>query len=134
MSKYKVIKTTFTDVDLLLEAIEAVGVPCEVAPPGELLPLYGYRGDRRPERANVVIRRRNISVGANDVGFAVQPDGSIGTIISEFDSHSRGQRMVNSITQQYAVLNVTRLAEAGGYTVCQEKDGVGAVHLRLTRY
>ncbi|HET8629280.1 MAG TPA: hypothetical protein VFL91_17805 [Thermomicrobiales bacterium] len=71
MSKY----LTFTDVvfkdrGLLLAALAALGY--REVEEGEALPLYGYRGDRRPETAELVVRRRHVGRLSNDVGFVRQ--------------------------------------------------------------
>lgn len=51
--------------------------------------LYGYSGDKRNEKANVIIRRNNTGVGAsNDVGFVLGPDGSYKAIVSEYDQNA----------------------------------------------
>lgn len=49
--------------------------------------LYGYTGDRRAEKANVIIRRNNTGVGSsNDIGFIKDPDGTYRPVISEYDN------------------------------------------------
>lgn len=86
MSKY----LTFTDVvfkdrRLLLAALADIGY-AEVEE-GERLPLFGYRGDRRSETAEIVIRRQHIGSLSNDIGFAYTSDGYV-PIVSEFDQQS----------------------------------------------
>ncbi len=86
MSKY----LTFSDVvfpnrQLLLAALAALGYG-EVEE-GEALPLLGYRGDRRAETAEIVVRRRHIGEASNDLGFARTPAGYI-PIISEYDGRT----------------------------------------------
>jgi hypothetical protein len=48
-------------------------------------PLYGYQGDRRPESAEVIIRREFVGRAANDIGFQRGPTGEFLAIISEYD-------------------------------------------------
>ncbi len=86
MSKY----LTFTDVlfkdrRLLLAALAELGYT-EVEE-GEALPLYGYQGDRRPETADIVIRREHIGPLSNDIGFAHTKHGYV-PIVSEFDQQA----------------------------------------------
>jgi hypothetical protein len=54
---------------------------------GQALPLLGYRGDRRLETAELVIRRQHIDPLSNDIGFAHTKDGYV-PIVSEFDQRS----------------------------------------------
>ncbi len=83
MSKY----LTFTDVvfkneALLLAALAELGYTTVES--GEALPLFGYQGDERRERAQLVVRRKHIGVASNDLGFARTTEGYT-PIISEYD-------------------------------------------------
>ncbi len=83
MSKYLVYQEiVFKDRRLLLAALADLGYG-EVEE-GEALSLYGYQGDRRPETAELVVRRRHLGSASNDLGFARTPQGYI-PIISEYD-------------------------------------------------
>ncbi len=89
MSKYLVYpEIVFKDRRLLLAALADLGY-AEVAE-GEALPLYGYQGDRRPETAELVVRRRSLGSASNDLGFA-RTSGGFVPIISEYD-----QRVLHS--------------------------------------
>ena len=72
----------FKDRRLLLAALAELGYS-EVEE-GEVLPLYGYLGDRRSETAEIVVRRRYLSAASNDLGFARTPQGYV-PVISEYD-------------------------------------------------
>lgn len=83
MSKYLVFQEiVFKDRRLLLAALADLGYG-EVEE-GEALPLYGYQGDRRPETAELVVRRRCLGSASNDLGFARTPQGYV-PVISEYD-------------------------------------------------
>lgn len=130
MSKYKRIQTQITDGDCLAQALKATGLPFEE---GTSLPLYGYRGDRRKETAEFVIRRQHIELSANDLGF--HWNGShYEAIISEYDSQTRGQQIFQQVQQQYAVAKVTKEAKVKGYTVVPQKAEGGVIRLQLRRY
>jgi hypothetical protein len=86
MSKYLVFdEICFADRRLLLAALADIGY-VEVEE-GEALPLYGYRGDRRPETAEIVVRRRHLGSASNDLGFARTPAGYV-PIVSEYDQRA----------------------------------------------
>ena len=83
MSKYLTFPdVTFKDRRLLLAALTDIGFP--IVEEGKALPLYGYQGDRRPETAEIVLRRQHVGRASNDLGFARTPDGYV-PIVSEFD-------------------------------------------------
>ena len=83
MSKYLVFQDyVLKDRRLLLAALADLGYT-EVEE-GEALPLYGYQGDRRPETAELIVRRRHLGSASNDLGFARTPAGYV-PIVSEYD-------------------------------------------------
>ena len=111
MSKYLVFEEyAFRDRRLLLAALADVGY-AEVEE-GEALPLYGYQGDRRPETAQLVVRRRHLGLASNDLGFACTPRGYV-PILSEYDQRvlhggrllvklrtAYGERVVNEVKRR----------------------------------
>jgi hypothetical protein len=138
MSKYKRIQTQLKDRDALLAAIDAVGVPCEVAEEGGPLSLYDWHGFRRPEKADVVIRRKDIGGASNDLGFVWDAEtGAYEVIISAFDDHKgvgHGLHVLNQVRQRYALDAVTALAEQNGYMVEPVQSEGEVVRMKLVRY
>ncbi len=83
MSAYKKFdEIQFRDLVLLKKALEDLGFA--VLEEGETLPLYGYQGDMRPERAQLVIRREHLTSASNDLGF-VRTDKGYVAVVSEYD-------------------------------------------------
>ena len=83
MSKYLMFdQVLFKDRGLLLAALADLGYT-EVEE-GEALPLFGYLGDKRPETAEIVIRRKHLGAASNDMGFARTTQGYV-PIVSEYD-------------------------------------------------
>jgi hypothetical protein len=110
MSKYLTfIDLVFKDRRLLLAALADLGYP-EVEE-GEVLPLYGHRGDRRPETAEIVVRRQYMGSLSNDIGFTRTPDGYV-PLVSEYDQRTvhGGQFLVKLRTaySERVVAEVTR--------------------------
>jgi len=86
MSKYLTFPDmVFKDRRLLLAALAELGYP-EIEE-GEALPLYGYRGERRPETAEIVIRRQHVGSLSNDIGFTRTPQGYV-PVVSEYDQRA----------------------------------------------
>ncbi len=83
MSAYKKFTDIqFRDLGLLKGALRDLGY--SVIEEGNELPLYGYRGDVRPERAELVVRRQHLTRASNDLGFQKTAKGYI-PIISDYD-------------------------------------------------
>ena len=122
MSKY----LTFTDVvfkseSLLLAALADLGY-AEVER-GEALPLYGYQGDVRKERAEVVVRRRFIGSASNDLGFARTAEGYT-PIISEYDQRTmHGGKFVASLRAAYNERVVQEMQQRLRGTLRRETQG-----------
>ena len=86
MSKYLTFpEIHFKDRRLLVAALAEIGF-ADVEQ-GDRLPLYGYQGDRRPETAEIVVRRQLIGHASNDLGFALTPSGYV-PVISEYDERT----------------------------------------------
>ena len=101
MSKYLAFQDcVLKDRRLLLAALADLGYT-EVEE-GEALPLYGYQGDRRPETAELVVRRRHLGSASNDVGFARTPAGYV-PIVSEYDQRTlHGGRFLVELRTAYS--------------------------------
>ena len=100
MSKYLSFPDViFKDRRLLLAALADLGyTEVEV---GDALPLYGYHGDRRPETAEIVIRRRHVGALSNDLGFARSPQGYV-PVVSEYDQRTlHGGRFLVKLRTSY---------------------------------
>ncbi len=101
MSKYlHFSELVLTNRALLLAALADLGYP-EVEE-GADLPLYGYHGDRRPETAALVVRRRHLGSASNDLGFARTTEGYV-PIISEYDQRTlHGGRFLVKLRTAYS--------------------------------
>ncbi len=83
MSKYLSFPDViFKDRRLLLAALADLGYA--QVEEGEALSLFGYQGDRRPETAEIVVRRHHLGSASNDLGFARTQAGYV-PIVSEYD-------------------------------------------------
>lgn len=83
MSNYRELRTRFTDERYLIEALQELGYEPEVCREGKS--LTGYLGDKRAERAHVIIPRRQLDSASNDIGFAQDSSGVYQAIVSEYD-------------------------------------------------
>lgn len=134
MSHYSKIKTKIMELDALIKALADMGytkVEVHDAPQH----LYGYQGDRRPEQANVIVRRKYINPSSNDIGFRLSDDGSFEAIVSEYDQGLLGKDWIGRLTQKYAEHAMLSKLQAQGFVVAEkEVDPVTKkVHLVLRR-
>lgn len=101
----------------------------------EAQPLYGYQGDARPERAEVIVRRAYIGELSNDIGFAKGPDGAFQAIISEYDRATYDQSWLTGLTQAYGYAAAVRYADQQGLRIVDDEtagDGTRRLTLRRT--
>jgi hypothetical protein len=90
----------FKDRHLLLAALADLGYTD--VEEGEALALYGYQGDRRPETAEVVVRRRHLGSLSNDLGFRRTDRGYV-PVISDYDQRTLlGGRFLPKLRTAYA--------------------------------
>lgn len=87
MSHYTKIRTQLRERPLILRALQEMGFQ-HVENHEIAQPLYGYQGDKRPECAEIIIRRQEVGRLSNDVGFRQEETGEFEAIISEFDRGS----------------------------------------------
>jgi hypothetical protein len=86
MSHYVECTPGFKDQQALIDALVAVGFAREqIEVHEQAVPLFGYQGDQRPQRAHIVIRREHVGPAANDVGWERLADGTYRAWISEYD-------------------------------------------------
>jgi hypothetical protein len=140
MSEYVIIATAFTDSGRLVEALVDLGFPRDTIEVHDRpVTLYGYRGDARPELAEIVIRREYVGRGSNDIGFARQPNGAFRAIISEYDQRTAGTRgpydqaFLGRLTQAYALRAIQHHYRARGYQVQVHRQSDGTIQVVAER-
>jgi hypothetical protein len=133
MSHFTRVRTTLRDVDVLVTALREVGLgPIEIHETPQT--LYGYQGDAREEKAEVIVRRRYIDPMSNDLGFARGPDGAFDAIISGYDGRRFGRDWLARLTRAYGRAAALAYAEAHGYEVdTDEIEADGTLRLTLRR-
>ena len=114
-------ETAFKDRDCLLNALRECGYA--ETEEGEALSLYGYQGDKRPETAQLVVRRKFIGSASNDVGFQKTDAGYI-PVISEFDLRTMMQgKFLTNLRTNYNLKSAEKLARNLRGTLHKERIG-----------
>ncbi|MBL7497507.1 DUF1257 domain-containing protein [Frankia sp. CNm7] len=133
MSHFTQLRTKITELEHLVAALADVGY-ATVETHDEARPLRGYQGDRRRQRAHVIVRRQHVGAASNDLGFERQEDGTFRAWISEYDVRELGAGWLGRVEARYAY-HATRatLARQGFSVAREETDRDGTVRLVLTR-
>ncbi|MBM4343934.1 MAG: DUF1257 domain-containing protein [Deltaproteobacteria bacterium] len=102
MSAYMTLLTPMTDQACLLDALADLGfgaalVEVHATP----VRLEGYGGDQRTQTAHIVIRRHNVGVASNDVGFLATATG-YQALVSDFDHPKLGSGWLAQLNQRYS--------------------------------
>ena len=115
------IDAAFKNRESLLQALAECGY--KVVEEGESLSLYGYQGDRRPETAQIVVRRKFIGSASNDLGFQ-KTDAGFVPVISEYDQRYMMQgKFLTALKTNYNLKSTEKLARNLRGTLHQERVG-----------
>lgn len=113
--------TAFKDRECLLNALAECGYGA--VEEGEALSLYGYQGDRRPETAQIVVRRKFVGSASNDLGFQKTDAGYV-PVISEYDQRYIMQgKFLTNLRTNYNLKSAEKLARNLRGTLHQERVG-----------
>ncbi|MFW6129807.1 MAG: DUF1257 domain-containing protein [Atribacterota bacterium] len=133
MSEFHVVEIQFEDEDCLIKALEELGYKPAIHN-DDPVNLYGYQGDKRQQKAHIVIPRSQVGTASNDVGFERQGDGKYIMHVSAYDK-GRWADQTKKIKQLYAKNRVTKFISqnAGTYSLSSKttkKDGTISMRLR----
>ncbi len=122
MSKYMTFTSAaFKDRECLLQALQECGYA--ETEEGDSLPLYGYRGDKREETAQIVVRRKFIGSASNDLGFRKTENGYV-PVISEYDQRYMMQgKFLTTLRTNYNLKSAEKLARNLRGTLHKERIG-----------
>lgn len=136
MSLYCELKTEMRNKEALLGALADMGFTRDkVEVHATPQTLYGFQGDARPEKAEIILRRQFVGALANDIGFARQKDGSYQAIVSEYDLQtSYGETWLKKLKQNYSVQTTCHWAEKNKFCVKTEELPTGEIKLTLQSY
>ena len=126
VSHYTECKTSFKSKAALIKALVEVGFrEDQIELHEEAVNLYGYQGDKRAQKANIVIRRQNVGSASNDIGFARQSDGTYKTMISDYDQHAYGKAWMDKLKCAYTKHLTVAQLKAKGCMVTEQKNQQG---------
>ncbi len=115
MSAYASLKTIFNDRDCLVEALVEMGYAREhIEVHDTAQGLYGYHGDLRQQKANVIVRRQHVGGASNDIGWEKQDDGTYTQHISDYDSHKHDTKWLTGLKASYTEKRFEKEAKRQG--------------------
>lgn len=122
MSEYTTAATIFRDKKCLLQALADVGY-ADHEDHAEAQHLYGYQGDKRSQKANIIVRRKVIGGASNDIGFIRKADGTYEAIISEYDKGRHNKAWMKTLEKHYNANVIIKKNKAKGYEFKKEVKG-----------
>lgn len=136
MSRYCEVQTQFRDREALIDALMETGkwTLAQIEHHTVAQHLLGYHGDKRPEKANIIIRRKFVGSVSNDIGFVIGEDGNYKAVISEYDANKYGPKWIGALTGNYAYQKVRREMEPRGRKVTRERRQNGRQRITVTGY
>ena len=131
MSEYRSQTTTFKDRECLIEALVTMGYAREHIEVHETAQrLYGYHGDLREQKANVIVRRQHVGSAANDIGWEKLSDGTYKQHISDFDSGKHNAKWLAGLKTNYSEKNLIKTAKKQGFKYLGKKVVAGKVQIQ----
>jgi len=133
MSHYVDINTKITDKKALVKALERMGFQDHVEQYNTPTNLYGYHGDIRSQKADVIVRRKYVGKLSNDIGFERAEDGFYRSHISEYDeSIGYNSDWTKKLFTYYGVECAKQNADREGLSYTEEIDDQDRIRLRVS--
>lgn len=130
MSHYTKLITKIKNRNSLVKTLERVGFKAnQIEVHDEATNLYGYQGDKRNDKANVIIRRKHVGSCSNDIGFELEKDGTYRAVISDFDKGRYGDQWMKQVEEGYAIEQAKSAFAQEGWTVTESLDEKHQVQL-----
>ena len=130
MSEYHVVDIDIEDQECLVKALEELGYKPKIC--AEAQQLYGYQGDKRKQRAHVIIPRSQVGGSSNDIGFE-KVKGKFIAHVSAYDK-PRFKTKQDQLKQLYAKHRVLKTAKLNPSRFKQKSVGVdkeGNIRIKL---
>lgn len=138
MSKYDHVNTKMK-METLIQVLDEMKVPYEVSNDDDLLKLIGYRGDKRRDKADIVIRRKVVDKmlsggSSNDIGFLKTEDGTVSVIVSDYDKGiPKVKEFLKQVRQNCTLRELRDNARRNRYIIKETRNDDGTITLTLRR-
>jgi hypothetical protein len=130
ISHYNTLKTELRNKKNLIKALVRRGWKEEnIEVHDEAQNLVDYQGDKRNQKAEIIIRRKYVGGASNDMGFKLQSDGTYQAIISDFDRNKYGDQFMKNLELDYGVEQTKDAFTMNGWQFQESTDEKGNVVL-----
>ena len=130
MSEFHLIDVVFNDEDVLVQSLKEMGYTPITSVHAK--PLHGYQGDKREQKAHIIIPRSQVGSASNDVGFERVGNG-FKLHASEFDHQWRSGQKLKTLNKKYAEHKIGKeILKSGKYRITSRKENKnGQVEINL---
>lgn len=98
--------------------------------------LYGYQGDKRQQKAHIIIPRKQVGGASNDVGFERSKKGFV-MHASAYDKSWRDGPKIKTLNKTYTENKIKKVVKnTSNYSIYGRKvrnDGKIEIKLRISR-
>ena len=134
MSEYHEIELKFKDESVLIQTLKDMGYVPQIHQ--KAVNLHGYQGDKRSQKANILIPRKQVGTASNDVGFEKTKKGYV-LHASEFDKKWRTGERIKTLNKSYTENKIKKYVnKSSNYNIASRKirdDGKIEIQLRVMR-
>lgn len=133
MSEYHQVEVVFKDQDVLVQSLKDMGYQPQVHK--EAKNLYGYQGDKRKQKAHIILPRAQVGGASNDVGFEKTKKG-FKMHASGFDWSWREGERIKTLNKTYSENKLKKVVNSSvNYNIISRKernDGKIEIQVRIT--
>lgn len=134
MSHYNKLKTELRNRPNLIKALAKMGFgEGKIEIHDEADYLVGYQGDKREQKANIILRRKHVGGASNDIGFELQTDGTYVAHISDYDKSRYNDNWMKNLELHYGEEQAKTAFANEGWSCIESMDEQGNVQLVGTR-
>ena len=146
MSHYTDMECSFTQTyeKEMVKSLELVFGEGNVEVHEEPSALFGYGGDDRSKekesskdyapKCHIIVRRKNVGIAANDIGYRRNEDGTYSAYVSDYDrGHTFTEKKRNSVNKEYTLSVSERQLKSQGY-ITKRITVDGKVRIRGGKY
>jgi Protein of unknown function (DUF1257) len=108
MSEYAVYQAEYKDKECLVKALTEMGyAENQIEVHETAQQLFDYHGrattytDKNGDKAEIIVRRKNVGGAANDLGFRKNAEGKYQPIISQYDSGKHNTKWLDGLKKSY---------------------------------
>jgi len=130
LSHYNSLKTKIKNRDSLVKALCKMGFSQDqIEVHDEATNLYGYQGDMRKQKADVIIRKKYVGQASNDLGFKKTKTGEYEAIISNYDRKRYNNKWQGKLEMHYGIEQSKKAFTANGWTYKETTNSQGKLQL-----